>query len=216
MLVVVSLLTRPHAEERVREFVETWSGKAKAGMAKVKGTGMLARGQALRVRRNHVGALLPERLRHYLEEKILVASWYPAEDLLDLLRTLVHFVPKGIGNAWWWMGEQSAWVDLAEVYSAMVQKGNAWASLQRVPRLWRLYQDSGKVEVGVAGSTRAQVILTEYAFAEEELRQPGGRLPQRAAPRGRRRGRGQGAAERRGQRGALAGGVVARSALLCR
>lgn len=138
-------------------------------MAKVKGTGILHAVKALRVRRDHVEPLLPERLRHYLEEKILVASWYPAEDLVDLLRTLVHFVPKGIGNAWWWMGEQSARVDLAEVYSAMVQKGNAWASLQRIPRLWRLYQDSGKVEVGVAGSTRAQVILTDFPLAQDDL-----------------------------------------------
>lgn len=140
-------------------------------MAKVKGTGMLHVVKALRVRRNHVEPLLPERLRHYLEEKILVASWYPAEDLLDLLRTLVHFVPKGIGNAWWWMGEQGARTDLAEVYAAMVQKGNAWATLQRLPRLWRLYHDGGKVEVGVAGSTRAQVILTEVSFAQEDFGQ---------------------------------------------
>jgi hypothetical protein len=140
-------------------------------MAKVKGTGMLHVVKALRVRRNHVEALLPERLRHYLEEKILVASWYPAEDLLDLLRTLVHFVPKGIGNAWWWMGEQGARSDLAEVYAAMVQKGNAWATMQRLPRLWRLYHDAGKVEVGVAGSTRAQVILTEVAFVQEDFGQ---------------------------------------------
>lgn len=138
-------------------------------MAKVKGTGILHVVKALRVRRNHVEPLLPERLRIYLDEKILVASWYPAEDLVALLRTLVHFVPKGITNAWWWMGEQSARTDLGEVYSAMIQKGNAWATLQRVPRLWRLYQDSGKLEVGVAGSTRAQVILTEFPLAEEDL-----------------------------------------------
>lgn len=144
-------------------------GIAKDNPAKVKGTGILHVVKALRVRRNHVEPLLPERLRHYLEEKILVASWYPAEDLLGLLRTLVHFVPKGVGNAWFWMGEQSARIDLVEVYAAMVQKGNAWATLQRIPRLWRLYQDSGKLEVGVAGSTRAQVILSEFPFSEEDF-----------------------------------------------
>lgn len=138
-------------------------------MAKVKGTGFLHVVKALRVRRDHVEPLLPERLRHYLEQKILVASWYPAEDLMGLLRTLVHFVPKGTADAWWWMGEQSARIDLVEVYSAMVQKGNAWATLQRLPRLWRLYHDSGKVEVGMAGSTRAQVILSEFSMAEEDF-----------------------------------------------
>jgi hypothetical protein len=138
-------------------------------MAKVKGTAILHVVKALRVRRNHVEALLPERLRVYLEQRILHASWYPAEDLVGLLRTLVHFVPKGATNPWWWMGEQSARTDLGEIYSAMIQKGNAWATLQRVPRLWRLYQDCGKLEVGVAGSTRAQVILTEFPLAEEDL-----------------------------------------------
>lgn len=138
-------------------------------MAKVKGTGILHVVKALRVRRDHVEPLLPEPLRVYLEQRILMGTWYPAEDLIDLLRTLVHFVPKATGNPWHWMGEQSARVDLGEIYSAMIQKGNAWATLQRLPRLWRLYQDSGKLEVGVAGSTRAQVILTEYAFAEAEF-----------------------------------------------
>lgn len=138
-------------------------------MAKVKGTGILHVVKALRVRRDHVEPLLPERLRSYLEQRILMGSWYPAEDLLDLLRTLVHFVPKASGDPWRWMGEQSARVDLSEIYSAMIQKGNAWATLQRLPRLWRLYQDSGKIEVGVAGSTRAQVILTEFPFAEVEF-----------------------------------------------
>lgn len=140
-------------------------------MANVKGTGFLHVVKALRVRRNHVEPLLPGRLRHYLEQKILVASWYPAEDLMGLLQTLVHFVPKGTADPWWWMGEQSARTDLGEVYSAMIQKGNAWATLQRLPRLWRLYHDSGKVEVGVAGSTRAQVILSEFSFAEEDFSQ---------------------------------------------
>lgn len=140
-----------------------------ATVAKVKGTGMVHVVKALRVRRDHVAPLLPDPLRGYLQEKILSASWYPTADLMALLTTMVHFVPKGVPEPWWWMGQQSANADLAEVYGAMVQRGNAWATLQRLPRLWRLYHDGGRMEVGVAGATKAQVMLYDFAFAGEEF-----------------------------------------------
>lgn len=135
--------------------------------AKVKGTGMVHVVKALRIRRDHVEPLLKGPLRVYLHDKILAASWYPTADLLALLATMVHFVPKSAGDPWQWMGRESAQVDLAEVYSAMIQKGNAWATLQRLPRLWRLYHDQGRMEVGVVGATRAQVMLMEFPLAHD-------------------------------------------------
>lgn len=137
-------------------------------MAKIKGTGILGAVRLLRERRDHAEPLLPDSLRHYLDRQILVASWYPEEDYYGLLHTMVHFTPKSGGDPWRWLGRESARVDLVEIYSSMVQKGDPWGTLQRLPRLWRLYHDSGKAEVGVAGPTRARVILESYPFASEE------------------------------------------------
>ncbi|MEM1202042.1 MAG: hypothetical protein AAGN66_02310 [Acidobacteriota bacterium] len=138
-------------------------------MGNVKGTAMLAVVELLRERRDHVEPLLDEGSRPYLDRQILVASWYPAQDFMSLLRTMTHFVPAAAGDPWTWLGGHSAGTDLANIYSAMVQPGNPWGTLQRLPRLWRLYHDAGKVEVGVQGSTRAQVVLSEFPMATEDF-----------------------------------------------
>lgn len=138
-------------------------------MAKIKGTGILNVVRLLRERRDHIEPLLSEELRPYLDRQLLVASWYPEEDFFGLLRTMAHFTPKSGGDPWRWLGQESARVDLVEIYSSMVQKGDPWGTLQRLPRLWRLYHDSGKADVGVAGPNRAQVIVESYAFGGEEF-----------------------------------------------
>ncbi|MCG8462333.1 MAG: DUF2378 family protein [Holophagales bacterium] len=138
-------------------------------MASIKGTGILGVVRLLAERRNHTEPLLPVDLRPYLDRQILVSSWYPEADFLALLRTMVHFTPKHGGDPWRWLGRESARVDLVEIYSSMVQKGSPWGTLQRLPRLWRLYHDTGKAEVGVAGETRAQVFVEGYPFPGEDF-----------------------------------------------
>lgn len=137
-------------------------------MAKVKGTALTHVVEELRTRRDHVEALLPGPLRAYLEDRILAGSWYPEADFLALLKTMQHFVPKAATDPFAWMGRCQAKKDLLEIYSVMVTKGNAWATLQRFPRLWRLYHDTGKAEVGIAGENKAQILLLEYGFATTE------------------------------------------------
>ena len=51
----------------------------------------------------------------------------------------------------------------------MVQKGSPMGTLQRLPRLWRLYHDSGRVDVGVQGPTRALVVVSDFALANEDF-----------------------------------------------
>lgn len=140
-----------------------------ASQPKVKGTSMQGTVAALRARRDLAEPLLPERLRHYLDDRLLVASWYPEADFFELLGVLSHFAPKGAHDPWVWMGAESASVDLNGIYSAMVQKNNPWATLQRLPRLWKLYHDTGRVDVGYQGEGKSQVLITEYPFAHEHF-----------------------------------------------
>lgn len=139
-------------------------------MANIKGTGILQVVTMLRERRDHAEPLLKEPLRPYLDRHVLVASWYPEPDFLDLLEAMSHLAPKAeAADPWGWLGRESAAVDLVEIYGSMVQKGSPWGTLQRLPRLWKLYHDSGRADVGVLGDAKAQVMVSDFAFATPEF-----------------------------------------------
>lgn len=138
-------------------------------MAKIKGTGIVGVIRLLKERRDHVEPVLEGHLRSYLDRQILVASWYPEADFMGLLRAMVHFTPKAGGDSWRWLGGYCARVDLVEVYSSMVQKGNVWGTLERLPRLWRLYHDSGKADVGMLRNTEARIMVSDFAYADEDF-----------------------------------------------
>lgn len=138
-------------------------------MAKIKGTGIVGVVRLLRERRDHVEPLLGVDLRPYLDQQVLVASWYPEADFLSLLRAMAHFTPRSGGDSWLWLGGHCAQVDLIEVYSSMVQRGNVWGTLERLPRLWRLYHDTGRADVGMLKSSEARIFVTDFAFAGEDF-----------------------------------------------
>ncbi|MEM1179244.1 MAG: DUF2378 family protein [Acidobacteriota bacterium] len=138
-------------------------------MAKIKGTGIVGVVRLLRERRDHVEPVLEADLRPYLDRQVLVASWYPEADFLGLLRAMAYFTPKSGGDSWHWLGGHCAEVDLVEVYGSMVQKGNVWGTLERFPRLWRLYHDSGQADVGMLRTHEARVLVRDFAFADEDF-----------------------------------------------
>ncbi len=147
-------------------------------MAQIKGTGMLNVIKGLKVQSEDALQELPESLERYLDEKILVASWYPAEDFLALLRFLCKILPAEAlrstpdepptDDPWEWIGRRVASIDLVEIYSSMIVYGRPWRTLERFPRLWRLYFDTGNAEVAIAGDREARVELREFPFAEKE------------------------------------------------
>ena len=114
-------------------------------------------------------ARLPEPLKLYVERQVLVASWYPEEDFIALLQELSRWAPSREKDPWLWMGRAVAHVDLLQIYSSMVQKGSPMGTLQRLPRLWRLYHDSGRADIGLVDDHRAQIQVADYAFADEHF-----------------------------------------------
>lgn len=141
-------------------------------MAQIKGTGMLNVLKGLKVQPSESLRDLPPPLLHYLSDKILVASWYPAEDFMELLRFLCRILPSSAikipsKDSWEWFGNRCANIDLVEIYSSMLQYGRPWRTLDRFPRLWRLYFDTGTVDVAIAGDTEARVELKDFPHADE-------------------------------------------------
>ena len=133
-------------------------------MANIKGTGIFT---VLKLLKKRGVQELPQGLSSYYEKQVLVASWYPEDDFIDLLQVLAHSAPAKEKDPWQWGGRAVAHMDLLQIYSFMVQKGSPLGTLQRLPRLWRLYHDSGRADVGILEDGRAQVQVADYAFADE-------------------------------------------------
>ena len=138
-------------------------------MAKVKGSSMLGAVKALRLRKDESRALLPWELRHYLEDRVLVSSWYPEEDLLCLLKALDKILPDQGMDVYEFMGLMSARADLSGVYSNMFRPGDPVGSLKRCSVIWQSHHDTGKLEVVVSSQERAVVQLSGFGLPSNEL-----------------------------------------------
>lgn len=136
---------------------------------KVKGSCLISVVKELRERRDHSEPLVDADLRLYFDELLLVTKWYPEAHYRGLLQALSHFAPKLERDPWRWLGRKSAGVDLVEIYYSMVDRSDPWATLERLPRLWKLFHDSGTADVGFKGQTRAQVLITDYVWLDERF-----------------------------------------------
>lgn len=106
-------------------------------------------------------ARVPEHLKHYLEETILISEWYPEDAYHELITILVDETPADAvgGNVWRFFGQISAQRDIAgeqklvsqaaRIRTAGVYRGYGGEQLDiadvllRSARLWRVYHDTG-------------------------------------------------------------------------
>src|SRR5438270_990494 len=131
--------------------------------AKVKGTNMLSAVKALRMAREQARAVLPPRLHSYLEDRILVSSWYPEVDLMALLSALGKLMPAGGGDPFLFMGRTTAREHLAGIYRGHVRPGDVERTLRSGTTLWRNYHDTGILTVAVDAPGRATIRLRDFA-----------------------------------------------------
>ena len=82
-------------------------------MARAKGASLLGAVKWLRHDREAALRALPARLHPYLDARIQVASWYPEEDLLELIRALARILPANGADVYEQMGRFSARDQLA-------------------------------------------------------------------------------------------------------
>jgi len=54
-----------------------------------KGNGVVEAVKALQAQGGRGKSFLPEKLAHYLEQRIVLASWYPLEDYAEILRAMM-------------------------------------------------------------------------------------------------------------------------------
>ena len=137
--------------------------------AKVKGTNMLSAVKALRMVREQARATLAPRLHHYLEERILVSSWYPELDLMGLLSALGKLLPAGGGDPFVFMGRTTAREHLAGIYRGHVRTGDVERTLRSGATLWRNYHDTGTLTVELDTPRQALIRLRDFAATSREF-----------------------------------------------
>jgi hypothetical protein len=115
-------------------------------MAKAKGTVVVEVVKSLRANRARALELLPPKLHRYLEERIVVASWYPLEDYLALLRTVGRLLSPAGSSAlavFEKLGRLAARAHMSGTYSRFKNATNRQASFTLLTSMY----DSGELRV---------------------------------------------------------------------
>ena len=122
----------------------------------------------LRANKQAAGPLLPERLRPYLEKRLLPSAWYPEEDHIGLIRVLAGILPDPGMDVYEFIGESGARADLSGPYGHLIRPGDPAGTLQKGVAIWRTYHDTGLFRVVLDGPGAARVELVDFEAASPD------------------------------------------------
>ena len=134
-------------------------------MAKAKGTVVVDIVKALRKNKEKAHALLPARLHHYLEERIVIASWYPLEDYIALLRAAGRVLDQGGANVYQSMGRAAARSHMEGTYRRLKNKANRQATFTLLSSMY----DTGEMKVTDRAPGRAALEYHGFALPTREV-----------------------------------------------
>jgi hypothetical protein len=150
-----------------------------------KGTGLLPIVKALA---HHPAgpAAVPAELKHYLDDYVVSSGWYPEHDYHVLLHILAELVMKErrVPDVWEYFGKVAAQRDLSGVQSLIPARSRLhvagiyrnfvsreatgiYSLFARLSKLWSLYHDTGKMDIG-RGATDAACVhvrVADFVFA---------------------------------------------------
>jgi len=133
-------------------------------MGKTKGSAVLTAVKLLRSQKERARASLPLPLQRYLEERIVVASWYPEEELLELIRACAALLSAESDGIFETMGTWAARTHLEGIYADLLGRGNA----ARARTLWKTQHDTGVLSLRSESPSSAAYELTGWDHASPE------------------------------------------------
>jgi hypothetical protein len=137
-------------------------------MPSVKGSNVLGAVKMLRANRERAEKLLAPQHHHYLHERIMVASWYPEADQLELLRAVAAMLPLA-PDPWMTMGRIAARGDLSSLYSYLVRPGDLKDTLRAATALWQTFHDTGELKIVLEAPGRAIATVRNYGASTREM-----------------------------------------------
>jgi len=134
-------------------------------LGKAKGTVLVDIVKALRKNKDRARGLLPPKLAHYLEERIVIASWYPLEDYIALLRVAGKVLPSDGTSVFEMMGRAAARSHMEGTYSRLKNKANRQATFTLLASMY----DSGEMKVMDRTPGRAALEYRGFAIPTREV-----------------------------------------------
>ena len=134
-------------------------------MPRAKGTVMLGLVKTLRAGSERSRQLLPPNLQHYLEERIVMAAWYPLEDYVALLRVLPKLFPDSPADFYVQVGRSSAKEQMSGVYGRLAADTSRKAAATLLAAMF----DTGEMTVAERGAGRAVTDWVGFAEPCREL-----------------------------------------------
>ena len=111
-------------------------------MGNTKGAAALTSVKILRGRKDEARRVLAPELHHYLEDRIVVASWYPERDVYGLMMACAKLFPLE-GAQFEAMGAAAARFHLEGIYASLLHRDPA----VRARTLWKTQHDSGELSL---------------------------------------------------------------------
>lgn len=137
-------------------------------MAKVKGAAIVASVRFLRRNKDAAREALPPALHHYLAKRVLVASWYPEEDMIPLVRAAARVLDEPERGFYEKAGRFSAQVHADGVYRHLVREGESESLARRALVLWSSQHDTGAMDMQVVEPGKVKVTLRDFALPSRE------------------------------------------------
>jgi hypothetical protein len=135
-------------------------------MAKVKGTVVVEMVKMLQAHRKQALTLLSPKTAHYLEDKIVIASWYPLEEFVEMVRVLSRVAPMTGGMpVCEKMGRDMARTHMDGTYSRFKGSADRKAGSALLASLY----DTGEMLVLEREPGRAVVELARFALPCREI-----------------------------------------------
>ena len=134
-------------------------------MANAKGTVLVGLVKLLRKNKERAREVLPPRLTHYLEERVVLASWYPLEDYIELTRAAAKVIPNAGPDVFEMMGRVSARDHMEGTYSRLKRGVNRQAAHTLLSSLY----DTGEMKVLDRAPGRAVIAFERFAIPAREV-----------------------------------------------
>jgi hypothetical protein len=134
-------------------------------MAHAKGTVVVEAVKALQALGDRGTSLLPSKFASYLEQRIVLASWYPIEDYAEILRTMMKAGGAGRANPCEKMGRDAARAHMEGTYSRFNKNADRKAAFTLLSSMY----DSGELRVVEREAGHAVVELLNFALPTREI-----------------------------------------------
>jgi hypothetical protein len=138
-------------------------------VAKVKGGTLVETVKFLRRHKDAARAALPANLHHYLEERVLIGSWYPEADLVPMLRAVAQIAGQSETTFLEAAGRIAARGHAEGLYSHLVNSADPESMPRKAHALWSSQHDSGRFECRIDGPAQCTFTLRDFGLPSREM-----------------------------------------------